>query len=167
MPNDASVLAFCWHLKCHFERRNALFWHFKSNKGTETKKKWHFCLHVFYSVFSIRYKICKFCRILTLRQKVSVLMTAVFEILHAFHCLIRQSWTWGNHLFNNNSKKMIPWNVTIENTMERLLKIESLWANAKCQMQVYNLKSYRQDKRKKTANLSWIDVNTSIYFNMW
>ena len=31
---------------------------------------------------------------------------------------------------------MIPWHVTTENTMERLLKLNPLWANAKCQMQV-------------------------------
>ena len=109
MPNDASVLAFSWHLKCHFERRNPLFWHFKSNKRTKTKRKNYIfdflkCLHVFYSVFSIRCKICKICRSLTLRQKVAVLLTAVFERFHAFHCLICQSWTWGNHLFSNNSK---------------------------------------------------------------
>ena len=89
MPNDASVLAFCWHLKCHFKRRNPLFWHFKSNKGTKTKRKneiFDFLkfLHVFFSVFSIRCKICNICRSLTLQQKVSVLMTAVFERFHAF-----------------------------------------------------------------------------------
>ena len=141
MPNDASVLAFRWHLKCHFERRNPLFWHFKSNKGTKTKRKNDIsdflkCLHVFYSVFSIRCKICKICRSLALRQKVSVLMTAVFERFHAFHCLICQSWTWGNHLFSNDSKKTIPWNVMTENTMEKLLKVNPLWANAKLQMPV-------------------------------
>ena len=96
MPNDASVLAFSWHLKCHFERRNPLFWHFKSNKRTKTKRKNYIfdflkCLHVFYSVFSIRCKICKICRSLALRQKISGLMTAVFERFHAFHCLICQS----------------------------------------------------------------------------
>ena len=104
MPSGASVLAFRWDLKCHFERRNPLFWHFKSNKGTKTKRKndisdFSKCLHVFYLVFSIRCKICKICRSLALRQKVSVLMTAVFERFHAFHCLIRQSWAWGNNLF--------------------------------------------------------------------
>ena len=77
MPNDASVLAFCW-------QRNPLFWHFKSNKRTKTKRKngnldFLKSLHVFYSVFSIRCKICNICRSLTLWQKVSVLMTAVFE----------------------------------------------------------------------------------------
>ena len=92
-------------------------------------------LHDFYSVFSIRCKTCKICRSLTLRQNVSVLMTAVFERLHAFHCLICQSWTWGNHLFSD-SKKTIPWNVMTENTMEKLIKVNPLWSNAKLQMQV-------------------------------
>uniref|UniRef100_A0A7M5VDR9 Uncharacterized protein n=1 Tax=Clytia hemisphaerica TaxID=252671 RepID=A0A7M5VDR9_9CNID len=96
MPNDASVLAFRWHLKCHFKQRNPLFLHFKSNKGTKTKRKndiFDFLkyLHVFYSVLSIDCKICKICHRLALRQKVSVLMTAVFEKFHAFHCLICQS----------------------------------------------------------------------------
>ena len=31
---------------------------------------------------------------------------------------------------------MIPWNVTTEKTMEKLLKLNPLWANARCQMQV-------------------------------
>ena len=110
--------------------------HFKSNKRTKTKRKNDIFdllkfLHVFNSVFSIRCKICKICRSLTLRQNVSVLMTAVFERLHAFHCLICQSWTGGNHLFRNDSKKTIPWNVRTENTMEKLLKVNPLWANAK------------------------------------
>ena len=142
MPNDASVLAFCWHLKCHFEWRNPLFWHLKSNKGTKTKKKndiYDFlkCFHVFYSVFSIRYKFSKFCRSLALRQKVSVLMTAVFDRFYAFHCLNRQIWTWGNHIFSNDSKKTIPWNVRTENIMEKLLKVNPLWAKCesyKCQL---------------------------------
>ena len=41
--------------------------------------------------------------------------------------MICQSWTLGNHLLSNDSKKMIPWNVTTENTMERLLKLNPLW----------------------------------------
>ena len=135
------MFAFCWHLKCHFERRNPLFWHFKSNKGTKTKKEndiYDFlkCFHVFYSVSSLHYKISKFCRSLALRQKVSVLMTASFERFHAFYCLIYQSWTWGNHTFSNDSKKTIPWNAMTENTMQKLLKVNPLWADAKLQMLV-------------------------------
>ena len=90
-------------------------------------------MHVFYLVFSIRCKICKICRSLTLRQKVSVLTTAVLETFHAFYCLIRQSWTWGNHISSNDSKKRIPRDVMRENTMEKLLKVNPLWANTKLQ----------------------------------
>ena len=42
-----------------------------------------------------------------------------------------QSWTGGNHLFRNDSKNTIPWNVMTENTIEKLLKVNPLWVNAK------------------------------------
>ena len=49
------------------ERRNPLFWLFKSNKGTKTRRRndifFYFlkCLHVFYS-YKNCCKICKICR---------------------------------------------------------------------------------------------------------
>ena len=142
MPNDVSVLTFRWHLKCHFKRRNPLFWHFKSNKETKTKRKndifdFFKCLHVFHSVFSILYKICKFCRSSRLRQAVRGLMTEFSERFPSFHCLRCQTLMWGNRLFCNNVEKMIPWRVAKKNTMEKLLKPNPLCINAKLQMPVY------------------------------
>ena len=127
-------------------------------------------MHVFYSVFSIRCKICKICRSLALRQEISVLMIGVLERFHAFHCLI---WSWGSHLFRNDSKKTIPWrtvNTTVktENTMEKLLQVNPLWANAKLQTQVGLNAATTQNKifnRQYTVRLKKTGLPSSKCYN--
>ena len=93
MPNDASVLAF----DMPFLAKESLFWYFKSNKEKKTKRKTNIfdffkCLHVFFSLFSILYKICKLYRSSRLWQAVRGLMTEFLERFLSFHCLNCQTW---------------------------------------------------------------------------
>ena len=108
------------------------------NQNKETK--WHLWFFKVFARFlfnfSKRCKICKIRRRLALRQTFLVLMTALFDRFHVFIVWSVKSWTGGNHLFSNNSKKTIPWNVMTENTMEKLLKVNPLWGNAKLQILV-------------------------------
>ena len=47
----STLLAFSWHFKFHFKRRNPLFWHFKSNKRTK-KEKLGMTFLIFFKVFA-------------------------------------------------------------------------------------------------------------------